>query len=429
MSPLTTAPNPIPAPPRPRVAARPLPGRAAPLLLTSDIVVVIAATGVCIVGLWVRHGGLAALGQGWVPGWTAVTQLSGLLASAVGLLGLLLVARPASLERVVGLDRMFLWHRYTGEATAVLVGSHVAAALVVGSATGGLWSAVRDLTGRQPYMAAATVGALLIGVVTVTSLRTLRRLIGYETWYFVHLLAYLGLALAFAHELVLGGDLAADRLARWFWVALHITVIAVLVWSRWGPTLRAAIRPLRVTAIVPHGPTTAALHLSGGGLAGLTAEPGQFFLLRALRPGLWWQTHPYSLSAPPTTAGLRFSVKERGDASHALTRLPLGARVAVEGPYGTCTPAVAEGRKVVFVVGGVGVAPARAILEHLDRSHQPVVLCRARTEADLTHLDELQRLAPARAGRVLTLLGPTAALAAHDPFGAASLRAAVPDIA
>jgi len=430
MSPHDTAPNLIPPPPRSRGAALPLPGRATPALLASDIAVAVAVAGLCVVGLWVRHGGLEALGQGWVPGWTAVTQLSGLLASAAGLLGLLLVARPASLERVVGLDRMFVWHRYAGEATAVLVGAHVTAAIVAGSAvSGGVWAAVRDLTGGEPYMAAATVGALLIGVVTVTSLRTLRRLLSYETWYFVHLLAYLGLALAFAHELVLGGDLAADRLARWFWVALHLSVIAVLVWSRWGPALRAAVRPLRVTAIVPHGPTTAALHLSGRGLMGLTAEPGQFFLLRALRPGLWWQTHPYSLSAAPTTAGLRFSVKERGDASHALTHLPLGTRVAVEGPYGTCTPAVAEGRKVVFVVGGVGVAPARAILERLDRSHQPVLLCRARKEADLTHLDELQRLAPARGGRVLTLLGPTTALAAHDPFGAASLRAAVPDIA
>ena len=90
---------------------------------------------------------------------------------------------------------------------------------------------------------------------------------------------------------------------------------------------------------------------------------------------------------------------------------------------------VAEGRKVVFIVGGIGVAPARAILERLDRSNEPIVLCRARKATDLAHLDELQRLVPARSGKVLTLLGPTAALAAHDPFGARSRRSAVPDIA
>ena len=184
-----------------------------------------------------------------------------------------------------------------------------------------------------------------------------------------------------------------------------------------------------MTAVVPHGRDTAAVHLGGPAVADLAAEPGQFFLLRALRPGLWWQAHPFSLSAAPSAAGLRFSIKDRGDASQALSRLPLGTKVAVEGPYGTCTPAVAAGRKVVFVVGGVGVAPARAMLERLGPSHEPIVLCRARSTSDLTHLDELKALTPALGGKVLALVGPTAALAGKDPFTPARLLAAVPDLA
>ena len=146
----------------------------------------------------------------------------------------------------------------------------------------------------------ATVGALLVGVVTVTSLRSFRRRAAYETWYFVHLLAYLGLALAFGHQLFLGGDLADDRLARWFWVGLHLTVIAALVWGRWGTTVRAAARPSHVRAVVPQGPGTSAVHLSGGG-AGAPAGPtrAHVYLFRVVRPGLWWHAHPYSLSAAP----------------------------------------------------------------------------------------------------------------------------------
>ena len=277
-------------------------------------------------------------------------------------------------------------------------------------------------------MAGATVGALLLGVVTVTSLRSFRQQLAYETWYFVHLLAYVGLALAFGHQLFLGGDLADDRLARWFWVGLHLAVVAALVWGRWGTTVRAAARPWHVRAVIPQGPGTSAVHLSGAGGAS-PAQPGQFYLLRVLRPGLWWHAHPYSLSAAPNASELRFSIKDRGDASHHLSRLPVGTKVAVEGPYGTCTPTLAHGRKVLFVVGGVGVAPARAMIERLDGDHEPVVLYRARSAVEATHLDELQALLPARRGRVLTLLGPSAALARKDPFGVASLRGAVPDIA
>ena len=402
--------------------------RATPL--ATDLVAAVVVAGLCVVGLWVRHGGLTALAGPWADSWTAATDLTGLLASYAGLVGLVLVARPVALERAAGLDRLFIWHRYAGATTAVLVGLHVVAGVVAASsAPGGVWGAVRDLTGREPYMAGATVGALLVGVVTVTSLRSFRQQLAYETWYFVHLLAYLGLALAFGHQLFLGGDLADDRLARWFWVGLHLAVIAALVWGRWGTTVRAAARPWRVRAVVPQGPGTADVHLSGVGTGAPPAQPGQFYLLRVLRPGLWWHAHPYSLSAAPSASELRFSIKERGDASHHLSRLPVGTKVAVEGPYGTCTPTLAHGRKVLFVVGGVGVAPARAMIERLDADHEPVVLYRARSAAEATHLDELQALLPARRGRVLTLLGPSATLARKDPFGVASLRGAVPDIA
>ena len=52
-------------------------------------------------------------------------------------------------------------------------------------------------------MALATVGTALIAVVTITSLRAVRRRLAYETWYFLHLLAYAGFALAFGHEIAL----------------------------------------------------------------------------------------------------------------------------------------------------------------------------------------------------------------------------------
>jgi ferredoxin-NADP reductase len=103
--------------------------------------------------------------------------------------------------------------------------------------------------------------------------------------------------------------------------------------------------------------------------------------------------------------------------------------VAVDGPYGVCTPDITTGRKVLFVVGGVGIAPARAMLEVLPPSAEPVVLYRAHSEADLVHHDELVALAARRNGRVLTLVGPSASLSVRDPFSAATLRHAVPDVA
>lgn len=388
------------------------------------------ATYVALVtGMWTVHGGLAQFGEGTSGIALAITQLSGLWASAVGLVGLIFTARPALLERRFGLDRLFNWHRILGEAMAVLVGVHVAAAVMAWQVDGNWGSVISDLTGREPYMAGATVGALLIGIVTVTSLRSVRNRLAYETWYLMHLTAYLAFGLSFGHQIVMGSDLSNDTVARWAWIGLHLVVAAALVVGRWGRTLRSVVQPLRVASVQQVSPDVYTVRLRGRRLHSMQASPGQFCFLRPMVRHGWWRCNPYSLSAAPSTDGLRFSVKVRGDASSLLTSLPVGSRVAVDGPYGVCTPEVIEDRKVLFIVGGVGVAPARAMLEDLPVGAEPVVLYRAHHASDLIHADELAELVNTRNGRLHTLVGPSATLAVRDPFGADTLRRAVPDVA
>jgi len=394
-----------------------------------DLAWVLGAFATVVTGIWVVHGGLAGFGDGTSGAATAITQLSGLYASSMGLLGLVLVARPSILERRYGLDRLFNWHRVLGEAMAVLIGVHVAAGIVSWQIDGQWGAAIADLTGRQPYFAGATVGALLIGVVTVSSLRSVRNRLSYETWYFLHLAAYLGFALSFGHMIVEGSDFADDSTARWAWVLLHVAVAVMLVIGRWGRVISSTLRPLRVVEVRRVSPDACTVRLSGRRLHAWRGASGQFCFLRPMTRDGWWHSNPYSLSAAPTVDELRFTVKERGDASARLLSLRPGARVAVDGPYGVCTPEVFDGRKVLFVVGGVGIAPVRALLEDLPAGCEPVVLYRAHRTEDLLHVDELDVLTARHGGRVLQLVGPSATLAVRDPFSPAALRRAVPDVA
>lgn len=381
-----------------------------------------------ITGIWAVHGGMSSFGDGPSGVATGVTQLTGLYASAAGLVGLLLTARPRFIERRYGLDRLFNWHRVLGEAMAILVGVHVVTAVIAWQVNGEWASAIADLTGREPYFAGATIGAVLIGIVTVTSLRSIRNRLSYETWYFLHLTAYLAFGLSFGHMIVAGTDFSNDAAARWTWIGLHVAVALALLVGRWGRLVVSVLRPLRVAEIRRISPDVYTVRLSGRRLHSLRGASGQFCFLRPLTRDGWWHSNPFSLSAAPTVDGLRFSIKDRGDASSHLLALPIGTRVAVDGPYGVCTPERFDGRKVLFVVGGVGIAPARALLEDLPPRSQPIVLYRAHSEADLLHYDELVELTGRRGGRVMTLVGPSASLAVRDPFSAASLRRAVPDV-
>lgn len=409
-------------------APRRLPAARATRFLETDLLAIVGAFGICIVGLWIHHGGLAALRGNATSIAESLTQLSGLVASGVGLAGVALVGRPRAVERNFGLDRMFVWHRILGEMMTILIGVHVVTGIVAWAGGGDYFGAIKDLTGREAYMALASVGALLIGVVTVSSLASVRRQVSYETWYFIHLGSYFGFAMSFGHQIVQGKVFAHDAVARWIWILLHVAVILLLVVRRWGTTIRSTLNPLRVAEMRQVSPDTVSVRLAGRGLASVEASPGQFFLLRPLRARWWWQTHPFSLSAAPSTAGLRFTIKRRGDGSAAITALPIGAKVAVEGPYGTCTTDSVGDRKVLFIVGGVGVAPARAMLETMTTDNQPIMLFRATNPQDLIHLDEVRSLIASRAGQLRTLVGSSASLAVKDPFSARRLRAAVPDL-
>lgn len=410
------------------VGAR-LPPAPRPRVLDSALTWIIGGYAALVVLVWSTLGGVADLTSGATGAATSLTRLTGLAASSVGLAGLVLAARPRLIERTYGLDRMLVWHRILGETMAVLIGVHVVTGVWEWQVDGQWGAAIADMTGRQPYMAGAFVGALLVGIVTVSSLRSVRRHLSYETWYLVHLTAYLALALSFGHQIVDGTDLADQRFVRWAWVGLHLAVALALVVGRWGRVVRSVLFPVRVAEVQRISPDVSTVRLSGKHLRRTAASPGQFFFLRPLTGGAWWRCNPFSLSAAPTTGGLRFSIKDRGDSSSFLTALPVGTKVAIDGPYGACTPAVTHGRKVIFVVGGVGVAPVRAMLEDLPAGSEPIVLYRASRHDDLVHHDEIEHLVQARGGRLLTLVGPTATLAVRDPFAAETLRRAVPDVA
>ncbi|MEZ5114919.1 MAG: FAD/NAD(P)-binding protein [Candidatus Nanopelagicales bacterium] len=103
---------------------------------------------------------------------------------------------------------------------------------------------------------------------------------------------------------------------------------------------------------------------------------------------------PISVSGDPGSPDvLEHTIRDVGGVTHALARVPVGTVVGVRGPYGTGW-GVADGRggDVVFVAGGIGLAPLRpAILEVIDRRDdygRVVVLAGARSPDELLFLAE-----------------------------------------
>ncbi len=251
----------------------------------------------------------------------------------------------------------------------------------------------------------------------------------HETWYGIHLYAYLAIALGFLHQLFVGTDFVEDQVAAAYWILLYVVTVALILAFRVGQPVRLSIRHrLRVDRIVPEGPGVYSIYLTGRDLDRLAMRSGQYFVWRFLTREGWWRGHPFSISSAPNGTWIRITIKELGDWSTELARIPIGTRVFIEGPYGILTGARRTRDKVLLVAGGIGITPLRALLEGLPAKPGDITLLyRVRDARQIVFRDELETLARVRGARVHYLVGGRRAAGA-DPLDAAALERLVPDI-
>jgi predicted ferric reductase len=358
---------------------------------------------------------------------TAGGRLMGLVAAYAMVVVVVLVARFGPLERAIGQDRLVHWHRVLGPWPLYLLVLH-GSLITVGyaqAAKDGVLHQFGQLLWTYPGVLAATVGGVALIAAGVTSYRKARRRMAYETWWSVHLYTYLALFLSFSHQVDTGASFVGHPTARAWWTALWVGTLALVLVARVGlPAWRSLRHRLTVTAVTPEGPDTYSVLLRGRRLDRLPVAGGQFLQWRFLRRGLWWQAHPFSLSAAPTGRHLRITIKVLGDHSAALRRLRPGTRVAIEGPYGVFTADRRNSDRVLLIGAGVGITPIRALLEELPEDADVVVVLRGSTTEDLVLRDEIGDHVARRDGRLHELVGPRESV----PLDRAALRALVPDL-
>jgi predicted ferric reductase len=358
---------------------------------------------------------------------TFAGSLTGLVGTYLALMMVLLVSRIPFIERVAGQDGLLRLHRAVAPWPITLLAAH-ALFLTLGyaqAARTGVWREAGTLLTRYPDVLTATAGLALMCMIGVVSYRAVRRRLRRETWWLIHLWMYLALAISFAHVIVLGPSFVGHPLTQLVWSVAWAGSAGLVLCYRVGlPLARSVRHRLTVTEVRPEGPGVVSVICTGRHLDRLAVSGGQFFCWRFLAPGMWWQAHPYSLSALPRPPHLRLTVKGVGDHSSSLARLRPGTRVAIEGPYGAFTRHAQQRPKALLVAAGIGVTALRALLEDLPRSAAPVVLLRATRPEDLVLHSEVTELVRHRHGAIHELVGPREQVAIDE----ASLPRLVPDL-
>lgn len=150
--------------------------------------------------------------------------------------------------------------------------------------------------------------------------------------------------------------------------------------------------PCRVRSVVRELDDTFTLDLEPPS-DGWSFVPGQFTMLYAFGVG----EVPISISGDPgDPTRLVQTIRAVGPVSDALTSVAVGDVVGVRGPFGTAWPMErAEGRDLIIMTGGIGLAPLRPAilhtLEHRDRYNNVTLLYGARSPNDLLFAEQLQQ--------------------------------------
>jgi len=119
--------------------------------------------------------------------------------------------------------------------------------------------------------------------------------------------------------------------------------------------------------------------------------PGQFTMMYAFGVG----EVPISISSSSSNSGsLIQTIRRTGAVTNALANYTSGLHVGIRGPFGTPWPMEqAEGRDLLIIGGGIGLAPLRPAiyhaLENRDKYERLIVLYGTRTPDDILYKKEL----------------------------------------
>ena len=339
----------------------------------------------------------------------AISRITSLLGTALLLIQMLLIARIPWIDKFYGHDGATVTHKKLGKPVLYFISAHFLASLIQYAINDGknVVDELFSLISVQDLLL-ATISFVLMLVVVITSLNFARRAMSYESWFFVHLTAYISVAVAVPHIITTGSDVAGKPVQTIIWVALYLFVFLNVLWFRVIIPVRKSYRKRLVLAqSIRESSDTTSLYLTGKHLNKIEAVSGQFYFLRFMTPTQWWRPHPFSISAAPNGEYLRFTIGDRGDDTKLMQNLKPGTPVAIEGPYGLFTEERRTKEKVVLIASGIGIPPIRTLAESMAaRPGDITVIYRVRSSEDASLLAEIREICKRRGFQLHVVEGP-----------------------
>ncbi|KKT35153.1 MAG: Membrane flavodoxin oxidoreductase [Candidatus Collierbacteria bacterium GW2011_GWC1_45_47] len=214
---------------------------------------------------------------------------------------------------------------------------------------------------------AYNLGLTALLILTLTLIFTFLIKLPYHIWLLTHRFLGLFLIVASLHIFFIGSDISYFLPLKIWIYSLLFLALASLAYRRLLYYLLAKTYFYKVTKIAPKGDIyDVYLYPEKGSVEFF---PGQFAFVTFIIPTIRQEPLPLSFASGPENPTLRFTVRSLGDQTKSIKEnLKIGSRVRVDGPHGLFADDFSEKQDVVFISGGIGIAPFLSLLEN-EKNH------------------------------------------------------------
>lgn len=316
-------------------------------------------------------------------------KMVGLVAAILLCVQVVLAVRVRILDRLAGLDTLFVIHRYNGLLILLLGIVHVTLVLIP--------EGLNNLPIGKKYWPEMVGAGMLLSISGLVAGAFGRQLFNmtYTIWSKLHRpTGYLVFILLVIHVLFVSE--AFGRNAPGYGAYVIFTGVAGLAISKklmlyWQNRKNGEITEIKklsenVTGLTIRLPETRSF----------AYLPGQFAYL-SIGTGHLAEPHPFTIASSPTNEiSLQFMIKDCGDWTEKLCSLSIGERVKIDGPYGLFSHlARTRSRDILFIGGGIGITPLLSMLRFMVdnpvKEQVTLIWCLSRSD-DMFLGDELEKL-------------------------------------
>lgn len=289
----------------------------------------------------------------------ALNQIAALLGTVLLAWTMILATRANFLEDWFnGLDKVYLWHKYTGQYGGALILLHPIMLALHKPDRFIKWFIP---TGRNIALDIGVIAFwIFVYIITITLLFKYLRL-KYHQWKWLHKILDIAFLLAFIHISLIGSDLALFLPLKLWIKALTLIGVVAGFYKLFLYKYLARHYEYEIVKIERHDKTYNLL------LKPLKDKvryiPGQFSFVRFVSKNVSDEEHPFCIASAPNDKYLRYVIKELGDFTSTLHKLRPKDKAIIYAPYGRISTKyfAFPDTDAVFIAGGVGIAPFLAL--------------------------------------------------------------------